>query len=65
MTVVGVVFEREGERSGELGHAHVCSRPLATSSCNNVWRLRKDRQDRYLGVTSTPGSGCQCHQLRS
>jgi hypothetical protein len=30
-----------------------------TSSCNNVSRLRKDRQDRYLGATSAPGSGRQ------
>lgn len=30
-----------------------------TSSCNNVSRRRKDRQDRYLGVTSATGSGCQ------
>jgi hypothetical protein len=44
MTVVSEIFERGGERSRELGMSHVCSRPLATSSCNNVSRLRKDRK---------------------
>jgi hypothetical protein len=60
MTVFSVVFEREGERSGEVEGMPMCVPARSpTSSCNNVSRLRKDRQDRYPGVTSAPGSGCQ------